>query len=359
MSIMDVLEDLEYHLMDIDMSRDFKYMGGWPILVSLTTDDIHVLDHVIQDVIAAQNWTTVTANSASTSANSASISNLALPEEDQIYIQQLKDAIWQVQLYASWCIGTAVKNVEEFHPWALEDLSDLLQYQPITTSTMANTNANATSTEPASTSAVNVLSILLSKLRKTIHTNDHNLHESKPWLKMKQKDLYALGALLRGNKEAISYFNSNNGPSTLSDFFHGIINNSNGNNGSDDNLVLKDMTVVRLLLRIMMLGVDLVTESAMMVVESGSASSSSSTTTSHAGNMAKDLLSSLTNEKWCSMPIKILSNTSPNVQRQALEAITHLASHCNYDSEHINAIEFTNDPDVQDLLKNVYAKVLV
>jgi len=40
--IVSILQDLEYQLGDLDMSRDFHTLGGWPLLASLLSEDVHV-----------------------------------------------------------------------------------------------------------------------------------------------------------------------------------------------------------------------------------------------------------------------------------------------------------------------------
>jgi hypothetical protein len=40
-NIVQVLQDLEYHLQDVDMTRDFHTLGGWSLLVSLLDDEVH------------------------------------------------------------------------------------------------------------------------------------------------------------------------------------------------------------------------------------------------------------------------------------------------------------------------------
>jgi nucleotide exchange factor SIL1 len=70
LDIIHVLQDLEYHLADIDMTRDFHTLGGWPLLVNLV------------------------ANSNAT----------------------------EVQMHAAWAVGTAVKNHVEFASFAIESV---------------------------------------------------------------------------------------------------------------------------------------------------------------------------------------------------------------------------------------------
>jgi len=339
---------LEYQLNDIDMSRDFHSMGGWILLTSLLTDHIHGLDLAIQEIVAAQNWTATATTTSSTrvetddtATNQAS--SLTLSNEQQVYIQQLRDAIWKVQSLASWSIGTAVKNVEEFHHWALEDLSDLLHSTNTSTST-------STSDNNYNDAGVTVISLLLSKLRLNESVEgqggggiiDSSLLESKEWLKLKQKEMYALGALLRGNKEAIYYFNHINGPSIISDFFHAMVPNSS----DSDSSILNDNVGVKLLNRIMMLGVDLIAD--VLPYESE--------LTEELGNKKALLLPNLTNEHWCSMPLKILPNPTVHMQRKVLEGMVAMAPHCNFDAKQIETIQISDDEEVQTLLKNVMQK---
>lgn len=83
--IVSVLADLEYHLSDIDMTRDFYTLGGWPLLVSLLTENVHTFS----------------------------------PNET-ISDDEFTDQIYSVQAHAAWALGTAVKNTGEFAPYITE-----------------------------------------------------------------------------------------------------------------------------------------------------------------------------------------------------------------------------------------------
>jgi hypothetical protein len=78
-----VLVDLEYHLADVDMTRDFHTLGGWHLLVSLLDDSVH--------------------------KSNTNYSNTEL--------------VARVQMHAAWAIGTAVKNTEEFYSYGIEPLT--------------------------------------------------------------------------------------------------------------------------------------------------------------------------------------------------------------------------------------------
>lgn len=143
-----VLDDLEYQLMDIDMARDFHTMGGWPALASLITDSVHAIETSTDE-----------------------------------YTRQL---VWKIQGLASSTIGSAVRNVEEFHPWALETFD------------VGGTDEKK---------KTNVLSVLVHDL-ESYATSSQPWQEDDALIKKIYKQLNALGALLRGNTPAVAYFTS-------------------------------------------------------------------------------------------------------------------------------------------------------
>jgi nucleotide exchange factor SIL1 len=156
-----VLIDLEYHLADLDMTRDFHTLGGWPLLVSLVHDSVH-------HQTTKNNQTTTTT------------------EEEET-----DDLVQRVQRHAAWAIGTAVKNTEEFYPYAVEKM--VVDGKPTTP---------------------------LALLVDQIHTN--------PDKKTRQKVIYALGSLLRANRMAQRYFLKIDGPPTLSRALQEILGGSSG-----------------------------------------------------------------------------------------------------------------------------------
>lgn len=141
-SIVEILLDLEFHLQDIDMTRDFHTLGGWPVLGSLLSDQI------LQDAVAAD------------PSNNTSID-----------INAMVDALHNIQAKAAWALGTAVKNTEEFHPYVLE---------------------RSIGERGSQTS---VLDLVVSQLAQ----------ESCP-VNKKIKLVYCLGSFLRGNPDALEYF---------------------------------------------------------------------------------------------------------------------------------------------------------
>jgi len=138
-NIVSVLEDLEFHVGDVDMARDFHTLGGWAPLVSLLSSQVH--DATIPSYNASITLTS----------------------------EELETWIDIIQLNAAWVIGTAVKNTGEFFLYAVEPV--------------------AIRSDVQETSA---LRLLLEQFLETESTKK----------KKRQKFIYALGALLRGNHVA-------------------------------------------------------------------------------------------------------------------------------------------------------------
>lgn len=192
-SIEFVLDDLEYQLTDLDNARDFHTLEGWPLLVSLLSDDAHLkaLEH-IQDNFANET------------------------EIDQAIISAFSQRRYKqkIQTASAWVIGTAVKNVHEFLPWALEDVSRL---------------GFVSSTNKTPSGRINVLDLLLSQFQNTLISDpEHENHEEiiqnkKSGLILQQKIIYALGSLLRFNPPAQEYFLSVNGPKILEEMLKALL----------------------------------------------------------------------------------------------------------------------------------------
>lgn len=142
--IISVLQDLEYHLADVDMTRDFHTLGGWPLLVTMLDSEGH--------------------------------------HKNQSITLDLRANVRQVQLHAAWAIGTAIKNTGEFYPYAIEEVQ---------------VNGETTT----------ALKMLLKEFQLFEHTDPALL----------QKVIYAMSALLRGNRPAQVHFLDLKGPSILAE----------------------------------------------------------------------------------------------------------------------------------------------
>lgn len=157
--IISVLQDLEFQVNDLDNSRDFHTLGGWPLIVSLLSEQVHV----------SPNATT------------------SLSDEDRLNGKDRLDAkIRAVQANAAWVIGTAVKNTGEFAPYAIEPVQ---------------IDAHKRST------AVDML--------VEVFTKDYDNYESREVRALLEKSIYALGSLLRGNRMAQTHFCATDGAERL------------------------------------------------------------------------------------------------------------------------------------------------
>lgn len=168
-SIVAVLEDLEYQVTDIDMARDFFTLGGWPLLVSLLSDEAHQL---------------------SSESNESS----ATKPNTRDYSQQLHI----VQANAAWVLGTSIKNTREFHPLATVPL------------VMVGKNGDWTTT------ALDLALHQYSKLAGPMASKETAAEVPSTVLdNHRHKLLYAIGSMLRGNRGAQAHFSSSRGPSIL------------------------------------------------------------------------------------------------------------------------------------------------
>ena len=139
--ILSLLKDLEFQLIDLDNARDFHTLGGWECLVRLLSEDAHV------------------------GPNQTLVSTTLSPS--------IHAKVRAVQAHAAWAIGTAVKNTEEFFPYAVEPVQ-----------------GHGTTTTTALDMTIQVF------------CKEYNDEESGPIQTLLAKTIYAIGALLRGNRMA-------------------------------------------------------------------------------------------------------------------------------------------------------------
>ena len=171
-SIVQVLQDLEYQLGDLDMTRDFHTLGGWPVLAALLCDFVH------PNLLSEEN------------VNNTNI--------DRNYL--LREQIYRIQMHAAWTLGTAVKNTREFLSYVLE---------PVTVVDVRNSNKVNTSTASMTTA----LDLVLQQFRtSTAATRAPTNAEQQKLSKL----VYCLGSFLRGNRPAQIHFVHDQGPSSLS-----------------------------------------------------------------------------------------------------------------------------------------------
>lgn len=289
-TIIGVLHDLEFQLTDLDNAREFHDMGGWPLLAALLTDSVHGLENEMQMLA------TVESHSVNATVENAIFLEkgdfISLPQDGLSIIRDYQLVVWEIQGLACWCIGTAVKNVEEFHPWAVEDFASLLDLNEVD-------------------GPVNAIFILLEKLRNEasripqlgISASDSKLH-----LKHKY-EVYALGSLLRGNREAIYYFDSVNGSSILLAFYYSLANKVQD---------IKSMETgdLKILEKLLLLVGDIIMDVQLNPADNIEAD--------------KVVVANLATHEWCSLPLNIFQHPSITMKRRMIELIVNLYPYCAY-----------------------------
>ena len=323
-NIISVLEDLEFHVADIDMARDFHSMGGLPLLVSLLTDSIHGLDRATNEAIQFTMEGELN-NSTSTISHSE---GFELKQETLDYLEQMQETIWKVQSLACWTIGTAVKNTEEFWGWALEDFSDL--------------TSNTSLGSDQSIQDVNLVSILTTKMKDTIP-----LGSSQSFMKLKQKEIYALGSILRGNRKALQFFVSIGGATILGQSVTSIFNEL------DSDEVLGSITS-NFLSKAVILANDLVMDVLLNPI-----SSENGQEMAISEQMDKDVIKSFTTDEWCSLPLQTIQIPSAAIKRKMLQTIVDMSLHCSYGNTEFHRVEESvfehkSDDDFVELLQQFH-----
>ena len=158
--IVSLLKDLEFQLADIDMARDFHTMEGWSFLVELLAEETHAPINKTIDEFSRSN--------------------------------QAK--IRTIQSHAAWAIGTAVKNTEEFYPYAVESV--VLKKD-----------------KKVSTAIDLLIDVFCQKY------DDPSSWETRILL---NKSMYAIGAIVRGNAMAQTYVAKSDGFDRLGQKFNEI-----------------------------------------------------------------------------------------------------------------------------------------
>ena len=161
-NIIQVLQDLEYQLADLDMTRDFHTLGGWPLLTALLCDFVHP---------------NITTNGNSTSTDG------------------LQELIHRIQMHAAWALGTAVKNTGEFWSYVLEPVTIVDRTTPATSSS---------ATSATTTSITTALDLVLQQFRTTLGLFSNTVTDAEQQKLF--KIIYCLGSFLRGNQPAQLHF---------------------------------------------------------------------------------------------------------------------------------------------------------
>jgi nucleotide exchange factor SIL1 len=246
--IVSVLEDLEYQLSDLDMARDFHILGGWPLLVSLVSEGSHIPTNETMGVLTR-----------STEAK-----------------------IRAVQARAAWAMGTLVKNTEEFFPYSVESIA---------------------LGDGKTTTAVDVL----------IDVFCRNYEDSNSWdiRTLQAKSIYALGAMMRGNRLAQVHLVESDGLGLVGTKFHGMVRE--GFNPANTKLVQRLASLATDVVE------DVLTHPDLSDVATNAA-----------------IVDSMTSKDWCGATCGALAADAflpPPVQETLMRAIVILGPHCEWGCE--------------------------
>ncbi|CAB9496384.1 expressed unknown protein [Seminavis robusta] len=260
--IVAVLQDLEYHLTDVDMARDFYTLGGWPVLSSLLADAVHE--------------STIGSNSTQQ--------------------QSLSDDDWNkvnlIQAHAAWAIGTTVKNTGEFSPYAIDQVEVPQANQVVKTTTLDLVLAQFV----ASSTAV------LEYDEQSTENNDSDYFDT---VMMKvHKTLYAVGAMLRGNRQAQTHFCADQGPALLANVLTSVADQVDASGGNKNTLKIAQ--------RLLSLAQDIVMDVTLH-------SSTSEQVDQAIGNAFSDA-------QWCQTTLRFLP--IPRLYETSLLTIQQLAPQC-------------------------------
>lgn len=249
--LLDSLENLEYLLSDVDAARDFHTLGGWPLLISLLIND--------ESSAVIQNATTET------------IVSKGFFNDD-------------IRMAALWAIGTAVKNIEEFTDWSIEQV---------------NIHTGRT--------WMNVTALSAPLLILQEHQNFKYL--TPEMAKLQQKCIYAVGSSLRGNVKAQRYFLDISGPTILANTLYDLVSEKKWKLASKFILLASDMIQEMLDIR------DEI---------SGTKASNDVTIDEFSSTM----IAPYTSSTWCDGALSLLESPKIEVKEKALMALGKMVPYC-------------------------------
>ncbi|KAL7504733.1 hypothetical protein ACHAXN_002304 [Cyclotella atomus] len=294
--IIECLRDLEYQLSDIDHARDFHTLGGWPYLVALLHEPVHMI------------------------CDAQSPTDRAL--------------MYEVQSLAAMAIGTAIGNLGEFRSWALEDVSsaiDVILKDPtravnseenLNNGCVERYNLNLDATVSALFSLVNSFDIT-NRSQREIAVEERTARDLFRTYKL--RSVYAIGSLLRGNALAQQHFVSKNGPDTLVRYVLGILSSVNG----EDGVTKLDY---KLASKVLALGEDIVM--GVILEEEDYIKNDSDHNTMFVS--PNGMVAAFTTEPWCDLSLRMLSSPTEllgesqarSMKERAMSAIRALGPAC-------------------------------
>jgi len=258
--ILSVLKDLEYQLTDVDMARDFYTLGGWPFLSSLMADAVH------------ESWSSNTTQQPT------------LSEEDW-------NKVNLIQAHAAWVIGTIVKNTEEFYPFATAEVEVL------------HKSGEEAKVSSVKTTALDLVLAQFAASSKAVLDTTNAKDEYYDSVMMKvHKTLYALGALLRANRQSQTHFCADQGPSLLANVLSDLAEQKEG-------LSRDTLKVVQ---RLLALAQDIVMDATLHA--------------STSEQVDEAIRKAFSSADWCSALIRFVH--VPRLWETSLQTIQQLAPYC-------------------------------
>lgn len=262
--ILSVLKDLEYQLTDVDMARDFHTLGGWPLITSLLADAVH-------------------------ENSSNATQQQTLTEEDW-------NKVNLIQAHAAWAIGTTVKNTAEFSPFATVQVD------------VPHKSADDEKALSVKTTALDLVLAQFVASSKAVLETTHPKDEYYDSVMMKvHKSLYALGALLRANRQAQTHFCADQGPPLLATILSVLADQAQKND--PPSLARDNLKVVQ---RLLSLAQDIV----MDVTLHGSKSQ----------QVDEAIRKAFSSTDWCNTVLRFVP--IPRLYETTLLTVQQLAPHC-------------------------------
>ena len=269
--IVTVLQDLEYQLADIDMARDFYTLGGWPLLTSLLADATHEMGNATIDDTDSNN-------------------QKSLSEEDW-------NKVNLIQAHAAWVIGTMVKNTGEFIPYAV-DVVQVLH--------------DATGKAIVKTTPLDlVLAQFIASIKDVIDATSPKDHFYDTAVMKVHKTLYALGALLRANRQSQTHFCADQGPALLANVLSDLAEQAEANSNGDGVPTLSQDSL-KVAQRLLSLAQDIVMDVNLHASKSEQVDDA--------------IRNAFSSPEWCSVITKFVH--MPRLYETTLQAIQQLAPCC-------------------------------
>jgi nucleotide exchange factor SIL1 len=251
--IVSVLDDLQFLLSDVDMARDFHSMGGWPLLVSLLSEHSHV----------------------------------AVNQTMQSLGRVAETKIRTIQALAAGTMGTAVRNTAEFSSFALEHV------------VIDN-----------GTTITTAIDLLLDVFCQSYNDD----WESRILL---SKSISAVGAMLRGNRQAQVHVLQGGGFERLAEQYQALSSQK-----------IFNSSTVKLLLRFSSLLSDIVED-----VQLHPALGDSTTN--------RGVIEALTSWSWCNATAQVISSEAflpIKVQESILHTVAVVIPYCQW-SDNLESIQ--------------------